>query len=398
MAAIGFLNDQILYRDTAGGLSCNDAFVAFLLAFRRRYNHVVLFSRVHPTIVDTPLALRVGGVGVEVVELPFYPRISALFTQPLRYWPDLERALQRLHGLDAVWLNTGHPVSVRALQLLGGNPRPRLVAALRGDYERDASIREGGAAKVARTMQTAMMHAFAHYARRRGVPVLAYGDAAVARARQLGLRALPFETTLLDSQLIERPPAPDPALAVDVLVVCRLVREKGLDRLLAAMPGLRSGDGRPATLAIVGEGPQEEPLRAQVAALGLSDRVEFRGYVAHGERLMQMLRSATLFALPSRTEGVPATVLEAMAMRLPVVATAVGGLPSLLADGRGVVIDAGEEGLVVRLHGALQRVLDDDELRRRVTAAAFLQVSGLTVEAQIARVVEVLAAQGAGDA
>ncbi len=398
MAAIGFLNDQILYRDADGGLSCNDAFVAFLLAFRRHYDHVVLFSRVHPTPIDAPLALRVEGEGVEVIELPFYPRISALFTHPVRHWPGLDRALERLHGLDAVWLNTGHPVSVRALQLLGPTPRPRLVAALRGDYERDASIREGGAARVARAIQTAMMHAFAHYARRRGVPVLAYGDAAVARAQQLGLRALPFETTLLDGQLIADPPAPDPLLAVDLLVVCRLVREKGLDRLIEALPGLRGRDGRPATLAIVGEGPQEAPLRALVAAHGLDERVAFRGYVAHGKPLMQMVRSATVFALPSRTEGVPATVLEAMAMRVPVVATAVGGLPTLLADGRGVLLDAAEEGLGGRLQAALQQMLDDPAQRERIAAAAFQHVSGLTVEAQIARVVNVLEGADAPDA
>ena len=388
--SIGFLNDQILHRDAAGGLSCDHAFVRFLLAFRRRYGRVVLFSRIDPTPIDSPRSVRVAGLGVEVVELPFYPRISSLFSHPKRYWPGIDAALAQADDLDALWLNTGHPVSVRALWRLGGRAQPRLCAALRGNYEHDAGIREGGGARLARMTQTALMHVFARSARRHDVPILAYGDAAVARARALGMRALPFETTLLDAALIADPPAPDPSLAVEVLVICRLVREKGLDRLLAALPELRAANGAPARLAIVGDGPQRAALQEQVAALGLGDRVQFRGYVAHGPGLMQMMRSATVFALPSRTEGVPGTALEAMAMRTPVVATAVGGLPTLLADGRGLLVDPDEAGLAERLAAALQRTIDSADLRAQLGDAAFGHVGSMTIEGQVDRVVALL--------
>ena len=388
--SIGFLNDQILHRDAAGGLSCDQAFIRFLLAFRSRYDRVVLYSRVHPEPIATPLSVRVEGDGIEVVELPFYPRISSLFSAPHRYWPGVDRALDGIEALDALWLNTGHPVSVRALWRLRNRRRPALCAALRGNYEHDASIREGGGARIAAWTQTGMMHAFARLARRRDVPVLAYGDAAVARARALGMRALPFETTLLDAALIADPPAADPALHADLVTVCRIVREKGLDRLLDALPSLRRADGTPATLAIIGVGPQREALQAQAVALGVQDRVHFRGYVAHGPGLMQQIRSAEVFVLPSRTEGVPATVLEAMAMRVPVVATAIGGLPSLLADNRGLLVAAEEEGLPARFGAAVQQLLDDPPLRERVTAAAFAHVADLTLEGQVDRVVRLL--------
>lgn len=388
--AIGFLNDQILHRDRGGGLSCDHAFLRFLLAFGSRYEEVVLFSRVHPDVIEAPRSVRIAGPGVEVVELPFYPRISSLFTAPHRYWPAIDRVLARVDALDALWLNTGHPVSVRALMRVGRRPTPRLCAALRGNYEHDAAIREGGAAKLAATMQTAMMHVFARQARRRDVPVLAYGDAAVDRARALGMRAVPFETTLLDAGLIADPPAADPALAADLVTVCRLVREKGLDRLLQALPGLHRPDGGPATLAIIGDGVQREALVAQAEALGVADRVQFRGYVAHGPGLMQQIRSARVFVLPSRTEGVPATVLEAMAMRVPVVATAIGGLPTLLQDGRGTLVDADEAGLPERFAAAVQAMLDDDALRAATTAAAFAHVEGLTLQGQVDRVVALL--------
>ncbi len=388
--SIGFLNDQILQRDRAGTLSCDHAFVRFLLAFRRRYERVVLFSRVDPAIIDAPRSVLVDGEGIEVVELPFYPRISSLFSHPLRYWPDVDVALRRVDDLDALWLNTGHPISLRALRRVGGRSRPLLCAALRGNYEQDAAIREGGAARAARVMQTAMMWLFARAARRHDVPVLAYGDAAVARSRELGMRAIPFETTLLSAELVARPPSADPAFATDVLVICRLVQEKGLDRLLDAMPSLRGRDGAPARLAIVGDGPQRAVLERQVDDLGLRERVVFRGYVGHGPGLMAMVRSARVFALPSRTEGVPGTALEAMAMRVPVVATAVGGLPTLLGEGRGLLVAADEADLAGRFGAALQRALDDDALREGVIEAAFAHVRGLTMEGQVDRVVALL--------
>jgi glycosyltransferase involved in cell wall biosynthesis len=230
------------------------------------------------------------------------------------------------------------------------------------------------------------------------VPVLAYGEAAVARAEQLGLWAVPFATSLLDGALIAAPPAPDPALACDLLAVCRLVEEKGLDRLIAALPALRRPDGAPATAAIVGDGPLRPALEAQIADLGLRDRVTLRGYVAHGPGLMAMVRSARLLALPSRTEGVPATALEAMAMRVPVVATAVGGLPSLLAGGCGALVDGdGDEATVTAAFAqACQRLLLAPEAAAAMAASAFEQVKDLTLEAQVDRVVALLEAQPGG--
>lgn len=394
--AIGFLNDQILVRDEHGQLSTDESFVSFLLAFRRHYDRVVLYSRVAPEVVIGGAAVPVGGSGIEVVELPFYPRIANLFSSPQKWWPAIDAVLKGPKGLatlDALWLNTGHPVSMRALSLVGKSERPQLVAALRGNYETDAALRDGSGGlggRVASLVQTATLRGFARQARRRGVPVLAYGGVAVSRATALGMTAHNFETTLVLEADLNSPPDADPTLAADLLVVCRLVREKGLDRLLAGLPNITNGAGEPATLAIVGDGVLREELQAQVQRLGLADRVRFDGYVAHGPALLKRLRSAKVFALPSRTEGQPASVIEAMSMRVPVVAAAVGGVPELCGDGRGLIVDAADEGFVDRFAKACTTLLQDVELQNSLSERGFARVSEVTLERQVDRAVAIL--------
>ena len=393
--AIGFLNDQILVRGPDGRLGTDEAFVRFLLAFGRYFDRVVLISRVAPGRAASAPALSLDRPGVEVVELPFYPRIGSLLITPWRWWPAIDRALESIQQLDALWLNTGHPISMRAMTKLGDRARPQLIAALRGNYETDASMRHGSGGLMRRAAtwaQTGTMRRFARQAQARDVPVLAYGRQAVARARELGMRAYDFETTLIDEATLRAPPAADPGLDVDLVTVCRLVHEKGLDRLLDAMPDIVGPDGRPATLAIVGDGPLRADLEARIDRLGLRNRVRMDGMVAHGPALLTRLRSARAFVLPSRTEGVPASVIESMSMQVPVVASAVGGLPDLCGEGRGILVDpSGDDAaFAARFGAACSALLRDAHLASDTARSAFARVHELTIERQIERAVAIL--------
>ncbi|WP_225412511.1 glycosyltransferase family 4 protein [Stigmatella hybrida] len=109
----------------------------------------------------------------------------------------------------------------------------------------------------------------------------------------------------------------------------RLSPEKGVDVLLEAWALLVRS--RPeATLVLLGNGPEEAALRRRVAERGLGSSVRLMGAVAD---VPAWLRASDVFALASRTEGLPVALLEGMACGLPCVATRVGGTPEVLEDG-----------------------------------------------------------------
>lgn len=151
---------------------------------------------------------------------------------------------------------------------------------------------------------------------------------------------------------------------VRLLFVGRVVRQKGLDVLLDALATLPPG--LDYTLTIVGDGPIRPALAEQAARLGLTARVRFSGWVSR-EAMPEIMRTADVFVFPSRDEGMPNAVLEAMASGVPVVATRISGNEELVADG--------ETGFLVptddapALAAVLGRLLGDRELCRQLGAA-----------------------------
>lgn len=134
-------------------------------------------------------------------------------------------------------------------------------------------------------------------------------------------------------------------------------------------------------LLLVGYGGLQEPLRAQAERAGLADRVTFTG---RRDDVQELLPALDVFALSSLQEGLPLSLLEAMATGIPCVATAVGGVPEVLTDGReGFLVPPGDaRGLAA----AIQRLVDDEDLRGRMGAAAAGTARGFSVGSAVDRV------------
>lgn len=122
--------------------------------------------------------------------------------------------------------------------------------------------------------------------------------------------------------------------AIRWLFVGRLEEVKAVDVLLQAL-ALRFEEGEQDQLQLVGDGPDRQSLAEQAVSLGIGAVVEFAG---HQSQVSDYYRDADALLLTSRNEGLPMVLLEAGAIGLPVVATAVGGIPELLGSDRGILI------------------------------------------------------------
>ena len=145
--------------------------------------------------------------------------------------------------------------------------------------------------------------------------------------------------------------------------VGRLNEVKRQDHLIRALNAL-GADSADVRLLLVGDGPERGTLERLVAELGLSARVHFAGYQSAPERFLPAM---DVFALTSRLEGLPLALLEAWAAGLPVVSSAVGGVPKVVRDGEtGLLFPNGDEPALVR---ALRELLNDPAKAARLAAA-----------------------------
>lgn len=145
-----------------------------------------------------------------------------------------------------------------------------------------------------------------------------------------------------------------------------IARHKGVFELARAFA--QTARALPAVqLVYAGTGRAVDETRELIATLGLSDRVEFTGWL-EAQRKRAALAGATVFVLPSYVEGMPMALLEAMSFGLPVIATSVGGVPEIVThDVDGLLVPPGD---VDALAAAIARLMSDPRLRERLGRAA----------------------------
>ncbi|MCL4394638.1 MAG: glycosyltransferase, partial [Chloroflexi bacterium] len=156
-----------------------------------------------------------------------------------------------------------------------------------------------------------------------------------------------------------------------ILTVARLVEKKGLVYLLQACRELFDR-GYDVNCRIIGEGPLRATLEQQIRDLALGDRVELCGAETH-ERVIEMYRQATLFALPSIVaengdrDGIPNVLAESLYMGVPVISTPVFGIPELIQSERnGLLVPARDSAA---LAAAIAQLLDSPRLCQRLATA-----------------------------
>lgn len=144
---------------------------------------------------------------------------------------------------------------------------------------------------------------------------------------------------------------------VTAVTVGRLVPHKRIDWILEAVARIKD-----LGLVVVGDGPERERLERIALDLGLKDQTFFAGQRERSEALA-LMAACDLFLLNSTYEGLPHVVLEAMALGLPVVASAVGGTPEVVRDGETGLLVGSEDGA---LEAVIHRLVREADERRRL--------------------------------
>jgi glycosyltransferase involved in cell wall biosynthesis len=183
------------------------------------------------------------------------------------------------------------------------------------------------------------------------------------RLLPLGLDLDPL--TAIDDRLRRQARAELGIGADDVLLlfVGRVVPIKRLDLLLEALATARRAEPR-LRLALAGDGEERPRLERRAAALGVAAEVRFLGY---RRELRPLFAAADVVVLSSDNEGTPVSLIEAAAAGLPAVATDVGGVREVVAEGTGTLVPRGD---VAALAGALTRIAAEEGLRASLGANA----------------------------
>jgi glycosyltransferase involved in cell wall biosynthesis len=188
------------------------------------------------------------------------------------------------------------------------------------------------------------------------------------REREAGIAARtcrPERTVVIPSAVeAGAPPQARRERAAPVIVaVGRLAAPKDPVTLVRALAAVNRSA---FTAQIVGDGPERPAVEGEIHAAGLAGKIELTG---ERRDVAQLLDDADVFVLSSRSEGAPLSILEAMAAGLPVVASAVGGVPEIVDDGTtGLLVPPGD---VSALAKALERLLADAALRARLGRAGW---------------------------
>ena len=157
----------------------------------------------------------------------------------------------------------------------------------------------------------------------------------------------------------------------DIIFVGRLEKQKGVNILLKAIQILEEKYHRSLRVAIVGDGSLMNDLKELALQYDINEYTYFLGV---RKDVLELMRKAFIFVLPSRWEGFGLVLLEAMSVGVPIIATKVGGIPEVIEDGKdGILVEPENPE---ELSNAILRLLDNKELRSLVSSNAYKKVKG----------------------
>jgi glycosyltransferase involved in cell wall biosynthesis len=371
------------YRLDGDTLTAELPFALFLCALAPHFAKVIVAGRLDMSAPRFPYEMP----GVELAPLPHYRSganlAAVLGALPRAMW----RFWRLLDGADAVWVLGPNPPQAIAFALLGLLRRRRVVLGVRQQLPELVRHRHPRRPAVWWSA-SALDRCFRLLAR--VADVVAVGRP-LRRSYQKGRAVHELVVSLVEEQDLvlagnDRRRYDGPELRM--LSVGRADPEKNPLLLLEVLRDAAEHDPR-WRLEICGDGLMLGELSRRAGEMGLSDRVTLHGHVAFGRELWAHYRAAHALVHVSMTEGTPQVLIEAFASRLPVVATAVGAVADVVR-GRGLLVQPRDAAGAA---GALQRMIDDADLRASCVEAGAVYAAAHTRAIEVAKLAQFLEVQ-----
>jgi glycosyltransferase involved in cell wall biosynthesis len=303
-----------------------------------------------------------------------------LYGHPLRLWRRVRQSVRHGGWSHAVIAEPGL-TSLFALLTCYFARRP-VIALIRGDpavgamahrYRRGAGVLVGKALRRFSILVKCVLAA--------SVPVITDSDVVGVRLSRRGTVVHYLVAASISAAEVLPPARAWPGAGrgpMRLLFVGRLERIKGIETLLQAVQAV-AATGRDLRLQIVGSGDPAytAELYAQVSGLGLAEVVTFTGAVPHGPQLYALYRDAHLLTISSYSEGIPKVAIEAMSHGVPVVASAVGGLPRIVPPEVGILVPPANAEAFMK---AVVTVYDSPALALRMSRAARESAASMLAE------------------
>ncbi len=378
--------DQVFWTD-GGVISSDESYVLFPASFAAVTTGIDIVGRAAPAPGRAPYVLDMPGVSV--LTLPHYPSLWSM-ARGIASAPRILSAATRIieanaRRWDYVLISGPHPVGQWFARCCMSHGLP-VALVVRQNLAEQMGTRRGWKRPAAVAAAHLLEWDFLRLAR--GRPVFTVGEAMARRYTRVSHSVHPHFASLIDDAQFERLSArAGKGEPRRLLYVGRLEAERGHEILFDAMAQLRSR-GLDVALDIVGSGPLERHLRQRAADLGLAGSIAFHGYVPYGPALFELYAHAGIFVLPSFSEGFPQVLNEALSAGLAIVASAVGGIPDVLADRHtAMLVPPGDP---TALATAIAALVTDPVLRARLAAAGRDLMRTNTLEFNRSRILGVL--------
>jgi glycosyltransferase involved in cell wall biosynthesis len=368
------------YRVDAGAVYAEVPFALFLSGLARYCEQLTVTGRLDPTPGRHPYRMD----DVQFVPLPHYASGAQIGRVMGTLPAGMRRFWRLLGGVDTVWVLGPNPPQALVFALMAKLRRRRVILGVRQHLPTLIRHRrpDQWMVRVAAILLEGAFRLLARF-----LPVVVVGPELARGYRgspavHVALVSLLDESEIADGAGQDRDYA---GAELRLLSVGRIDPEKNPLLLAEVLADALRHDGR-WRLEVCGDGSQLSALAGRLEQLGVSDRAILRGHVPLDDGLLDLYRRSHAFVHVSLTEGVPQVLLEAFAAGLPVVATAVGGVPETV-EGRGLLVSPHDAPAAAR---ALQRLVDDAALRTELVAHAGEYARHHTLHAECARLASFL--------